>query len=391
MADRRRQFADQRKARGFSQESFAAKLGVDRTTVQRWEKGETSPQPWQRLMISEVLGIPSDRLDVLLAPGAEIAAVPDDEVDALELARQAQASDVGSETLTRLQRLVDELATQYPVVPPHDLLAQVRRCLEYVARLMDARKTLHEHRRLLVIGGWLSLLGATLHIDLKEHRAATARLQTAISLAQHADHAEIQAWCYETDAWRVLTNGEFDRALELSQAAQHFAPAGSSAAIQATAQEGRARARMNQPKETYAAIDRVQRMASSLPTPESPEHHFQYDPGKALSYTATTLAWIGDPAAESHAREVIARLAPAPDVRKWPRRVATANIDLALTLLNRGRLDEACDATQKAILSGRVAPSAQWRALEVIDAVAAHRLPAAAELRDTFHSLNARA
>jgi hypothetical protein len=37
--------------------------------------------------------------------------------------------------------------------------------------------------------------------------------------------------------------------------------------------------------------------------------------------------------------------------------VASANIDLAFVLLERSRLDEACDAAQKTILSGKVVPS----------------------------------
>ncbi len=59
-----------------------------------------------------------------------------------------------------------------------------------------------------------------------------------------------------------------------------------------------------------------------------------------MSITATTLAWAGDSAAEGYAREVIARLSPAGDVSKWPRRVASANIDLALVLLANDRLLE---------------------------------------------------
>lgn len=37
-----------------------------------------------------------------------------------------------------------------------------------VAQLVDARKTLAQHRRLLVADGWLSLLAATLDIDLRQ-------------------------------------------------------------------------------------------------------------------------------------------------------------------------------------------------------------------------------
>lgn len=399
MAAKRQRLAQRRKASGYTQEQFADALKVDRTTVQRWEKGEVDPQPHQRPKIAKLLELTSRELDELLesgsllpvpAPGWIAATAPatDDEMDAWELARRVQVSDVGAETLTRLERAFDDLATAYPVTPPAELLERVRQHSAYVVRLLDARKTLSEHRRLLVVGGWLSLFGATLHIDLKQEHAATARLQAAAALARQAEHPEIEAWCYETDAWRVLTDGDYVKALELSLAAQSIAPVGTSALIQATAQEGRARARLGHATETYSAIERVQKMAGKLEMPTRPqEHHYQYDPAKCLAYTATTLAWLGDTAAEPYAREVIERLNPSHDVTKWPRRVASANIDLALVLLTDDRLDEACDAAQKAILSGRVVPSNHWRALEVVNAVEARQLPEAPDLREAYEGL----
>jgi transcriptional regulator with XRE-family HTH domain len=309
------------------------------------------------------------------------------EHEALELARRVDASDVGDETLVRLEAVVDELAMAYPKTPPVALLTRIRQYLSYVDRLLDARKTLGEHRRLLVVGSWLSLLGATVHIDLKQYQGASARLTTAASLARHAGQEEIRAWCYETEAWRLLTEGDYPRAVELSRAAQHVAPTGSSAAVQAAAQEGRAWARLHQPRETYAAIDRVQRLVSPMPKPDRPEHHYRYDPDKSVAYTATTLAWLGDPAAEDYAREIITRLAPHNEVARWPRRAASANIDLALTLLVTDRLDEACDATLRAISSGRVVPSNHWRAAEVVEAVEARQLPEATVLREAYEGL----
>ncbi|MFC1421539.1 hypothetical protein [Streptacidiphilus cavernicola] len=136
------------------------------------------------------------------------------------------SSDVGNETLRRLERAFDELATAYPSTPPQELLERVRRHSAYVAHLLDAKKTLSEHRRLLEVGGWFSLLGATLHIDLKQEDAATARLVTAATLAQESEQDEIHAWCYETTAWRVLTNGDYTQAAELAVVAQSIAPKG---------------------------------------------------------------------------------------------------------------------------------------------------------------------
>ncbi|MEU2607230.1 helix-turn-helix transcriptional regulator [Streptomyces albus] len=393
MASKRQKLAERRKACGYNQEEFAEAIGVDRSTVQRWENGSNEPQPWLRPKIQKILGITSAELDSLLfldSPQSftvSVAQAADDEIEALELIRRVCASDVGAETLSALEGAFDNLAMQYPVSAPHVLLESVRRHSAYVMHLMNARMTLAEQNRLFMVGGWLQLLAATLHIDLHQDRAASARLKAAATLAQHAGSKEIEAWCFETEAWRVLTDGNYRRALELSQAAQKLAPVGTSVSIQATAQEGRARARLGEAKETYSAVDRVRKMSASLVPHKGTEHHYQYDPAKSLAYTATTLAWVGDPAAENYAREVISRLSPAEDIQKWPRRVASANIDLALTLLGGDRLDEACYAAQRAILSGKIVPSNHWRALEVVQAVEAKRLPEAADLRDAFQGM----
>jgi tetratricopeptide (TPR) repeat protein len=312
----------------------------------------------------------------------------DQELESLELARRVAATDVGEETLVRLEQALDDLATRYPVTPPNELLHAVRRHLSYVAHLVDARKTLSEHRRLLVAGGWLSLLAATLDIDLKHRRAARAHLRTAQTLALQAGHAEIHAWCFETKAWSVLTDGDYAHALALSRAAQRIAPHGSSAHVQATAQEGRAWARLGQRKETYDALGRVAKLVSPMPRPDRPEHHYRYDPGKAVAYTATTLAWVGDPAAEPYAREVIDRMRTAETAGRWPRRVASAQLDLALALLAADKLDEACAHAQNALESGRVVPSNHWRALEVVAAAEARGLTEARDLRETYEAMH---
>ena len=409
-----------RKAADVTQGQLASACFLDRTTVSHIEKGRARADEafWQTADVATAAGgqllaayrqLEAARQEQEAAGRArELATVrakadgyrgvpligwdvpstsADDEIAALELARRVAASDVGDETLTRLELAFDELAMAYPVTPPAELLERLRQHLGYVTTLLDGRMTLAEQKRLIVVGGWLSLLAATVHVDLGQSAAATARLRTAASLAQHAGHDEIRAWCFETEAWRVLTNGDYRQAVELSRAAQQLAPAGSSVAIQSTAQEGRAWARLHQPRETYEAIERVNKLVSPLKRPDRPEHHYRYDPDKATSYTATTLAWVGDPAAETYAREIIARLKPSEGNGKWPRRVAAANLDLALTLLVTNRLDEAADAAQQAILSGRVVPSNYWRAAEVVEAVEGRQLPEARVLREAYEEL----
>ncbi len=308
-----------------------------------------------------------------------------DEIAAVEFGRLAEATEVGTGTVERLELAVDELAIAYPSRPSAELYGRVRDYLRYVGGLLDARMTLAEHRRLLVVGGWLSLLAATTLIDLHRDQAAVAHLRTAAQLARESEHAEIAAWCLETQAWQVLTAGDYQRAADISQAAQRIAPTTGSAFIQATAQEGRAWARLGAAAETRAVLTRVEALVSPLPMPERPEHHYRYDPPKAQVYVATTLSWLGDKAAEGLARQVLAAI-EAPGARPRPRRAALARLDLALALTAADKHDEAAGVTLEAIRSGRLAPVDGRRAREIVLAVAGRGVPEAAELTEAYQA-----
>jgi hypothetical protein len=58
-------------------------------------------------------------------------------------------------------------------------VADVRNHLRYVSDLVDAKSTLAQKRR-LVVGGWLSLLAATLYTDLARKRATAARRNRSV-------------------------------------------------------------------------------------------------------------------------------------------------------------------------------------------------------------------
>lgn len=368
-----------RDQRGLSVRALAGKVRYGKSHIHDLATGRRQPTPDIARRLDDALGAGGEL--VALANGAAGAA--GDEVEALELARRVTASDVSAETLDQLERVFDDLATAYTATPPGDLLPRIRTHLTYVGQLMDAKTTLAQQRRLVTLGAWLSLLAATVHIDLRQHSAAYARLGTAATLAEHADHPEIRAWCLETQAWDVLTGGDYRHAVDLAQQAQAIAPAGSSAHIQATAQEGRAWARLHRQAETRAVLDRVDRLTSSLPVPDRPEHHYRYDPSKADSYKATTLAWAWDPAAEELTRAVIAQLeSAAAGGLARPRRLVSARLDLGLALLAADKPDEAAAEALAAVTSGRVVPSNWWRAAELAAGVERTGIPEAVDLRD---------
>lgn len=71
MAARRKVFIRVRKAAGFTQESFAEAIHVDRSTVARWEQGTREPLPYQRPKLARLLKITISELDELLHEDAD--------------------------------------------------------------------------------------------------------------------------------------------------------------------------------------------------------------------------------------------------------------------------------------------------------------------------------
>jgi transcriptional regulator with XRE-family HTH domain len=66
---KRRALAERREIVGHSQETLARIVGVEPTTVGRWERGETSPQPWSRPRLADALTVSVEELNNMLTDG----------------------------------------------------------------------------------------------------------------------------------------------------------------------------------------------------------------------------------------------------------------------------------------------------------------------------------
>ena len=331
----------------------------------------------------------------LSSPNEVLQAVPDqlaDELEALELIQRVEASDLGAATLEGLTLAVDSLCRRYQVTSPADLLGAIRPYRQHVSRLLGTRATLVQRRQLMVLGGWLSLLGACVAVDLNYRQAALANRETARQLARHADHSELEAWAFEIQAWQALLDAQYPEAIELCQAGQQMAGRQTSAAAQLTVQEARAWARLGTAKETYATLERAATVLGRLPLPAHPEHHFTFDPGKLTSYAATTLAWLGNSKeAEESAREVIRYYEHEVLPGQAPRRLATARLDLALVMARQDCLEEACYLGNLALASERLVPSNIWRAAELDSALTSrHSVPEVREFHERYVAVRQR-
>jgi transcriptional regulator with XRE-family HTH domain len=76
MGVRRTAFIAARKAAGYSQEGLAERVGVDRSTVGRWEAGVVTPQPWHRPRLASALGLSLQALAASLESADTTTATP---------------------------------------------------------------------------------------------------------------------------------------------------------------------------------------------------------------------------------------------------------------------------------------------------------------------------
>jgi hypothetical protein len=190
---------------------------------------------------------------------------PDAVVEAMELARLAEASDVGADALASVERAVERLRGAAASAPPGSLLPAVRAQRRYVGRLLDGRLTVAQRRRLLTAAGWLSVVLARLHFEAGERDAAEASRDAAWRLARQAGNAELAAWVLEAGAWWALVDGRLREAVELARAGQDRAPPASSAAVQLALHEAQAWRQLGDPAEAEGALRQAALLRGMLP------------------------------------------------------------------------------------------------------------------------------
>ena len=227
----------------------------------------TGPGPAAAVAVRPVIpGAPVARGLAATAPPGLGGHLPADPVlEAIELARQAEASELGEEAMAGLERAVARLQRAALATPPEELIPSVRARRRYAGRLLEGPLALGRHRRLLVAAGWLSLLLARLHFDAGDREAAEADRDTAFRLACQADHAELAALAAELLTSWALADGRFDDALTLARTGQDLAPPASAAALQLALDEAEALASLGRREEAAGAHHLAALTSAMLP------------------------------------------------------------------------------------------------------------------------------
>ncbi|MGH3647401.1 MAG: helix-turn-helix domain-containing protein [Micromonosporaceae bacterium] len=400
-----------RRRAGFSQESLAEAVGVDRSTVVRWEAGETDPQPFTRSKLARALGLTASQLSELLSeaeakalPMGSLAMNPEEQttaeietlpplsagdatdrrqalrilgtsalgagvlatrtgnffeqsaLEAMEFTRRAEASQLGPRTLEHLELTVSDMAASFSRTPPHELFPEARWYRHQVQELIAGQHTLREGRELYRSAGWLSIVLAWLSNDLGDPRAAEAHCIDAWEHGWQAEDNIICAWAMDSRATINMYSNRPAAARDAAERGLAQAPPGSAAAVRVSAQLARAHAKLGHADQFEAVLRDTHVRLNQL------EHHdsglFSADSGRLASYAASSYIWLGQPqAAMPHAKEAITFYADVRPEERSPTREAISRLDLALAHAERGQPDNAAEEIENALGSERITGS----------------------------------
>lgn len=245
---------------GLTQEGLADEVGVEFSTVGRWERGDITPQPWRRRRIATALGISLETLQQLLTAGPPLdttdtastrpaadrpasasarrsgaddldpGAVGRDAHDAAHFARAVAGSRIDRATLDQLERDIHRFAADYVARPLAELFTDIRHLRGDVFRLLRTNRYPNQMRQLYRHASRASGLHAHVCLDLGDYRAAHEHARTAYLCADLADHHGMRAWVRGLQSLIAYWDGRYADAATFARDGSRFPASGSVAA-----------------------------------------------------------------------------------------------------------------------------------------------------------------
>jgi tetratricopeptide (TPR) repeat protein len=319
-----------------------------RRNWKRWEAGDAEPDEFYKPLIARTFGTVTNSLfPRSLSVSSTILARTG--MDTLEIVSRLRTSDVSAGVLDALRITADQLCSEYPYMAPDQLCLEGRQWLRRVTQLLDQRLTLDQHREVLVLAGWIALLVGCVEYDLGDRMAAEATRKSALSLGSESGNSEIVGWAHEMQAWYALTQGDYRRTVQASDAGQAAAPA-HGVSVQLAGQKAKAWARIGDRRQVEVALDEGRRLLEKMPYPENLDHHFVVDPAKFDFYAMDCYRLLGeDRLAEMYARQVIETGTRFDGTESSPMRNAEARVTLGVVAARQGDLDQAVEFGNSAL------------------------------------------
>lgn len=193
MAAKRVRLAQRRKAAGYSQEKLAEHLGVERSTVVRWETAETEPQPWARPKLAAALMIAADELQDLLDDVVLIQVEPSERMSyVLE-----HPSRVDLVAVAYLHERIRQLDEGYDQAPSTALLGPAGHVHGQVTYLREHAVNPQVRKALYEVEAESATFMGQLVWDVsqrRDHEAPIAYLDQAVHAARHGHNPCTEAY-----------------------------------------------------------------------------------------------------------------------------------------------------------------------------------------------------
>jgi transcriptional regulator with XRE-family HTH domain len=203
MLGRRQRLAMRRKTVGLSQERLAEVVGVDRSTVVRWERGVTDPQPWHRPRLALALKLSVEDLAELLANVEDAPSQPNERLD--YVLRHPSRVDVV--TVAYLRAQVKHLDELYEHVPSALLLAETGQLFGQAVFLRQHAARAVVQRELVAMIAEAAILMGQLVWDASQRRgsgASNTYLGEAVSAARQIGDSVVEAYAELRQSYLAL-------------------------------------------------------------------------------------------------------------------------------------------------------------------------------------------
>jgi transcriptional regulator with XRE-family HTH domain len=366
---KRARLAQRRRVVGLSQEMLAEQLGVDRSTVIRWERGVTSPQPWQRPNLASALEVSLNELDALL--------------DTNPLARSAQAAPPvsshpallrgvgdGSDDLATIQLL--RLADRQ--VGGTQLYATVIDYLRHTVapRLFGTVDHVADHNLFTAAAALTEMAGWMAH-DAGRDDTAEQHFQRALGLAAAGNDRKLGAHILASLGHLCHHRRQPERALRYVRQGRQRLVGHQHPDLQSRlfAMEARGLAMLRQRTECAKMLRSSERSVELGTEADDSAWASSFDYAALAAEAARCFRDLGQLASAKRYAEQVITLRPA----DRPRSRAFAQLMLVSILVSQGKIDHACAVAREALDATRLVRS--YLVLEQLDNVrrilAAHR------------------
>ncbi|MET7280960.1 helix-turn-helix transcriptional regulator [Kribbella sp. NPDC005582] len=293
MGHKRTRLAQQRKAAGLSQERLAEILGVDRSTIGRWEAGDTDPQPWLRPRVAAALDLSTDELRAVL--DGTPAPPEDPQVhDSLPGSTSSRLGAPEAHVLLDARRHYERMYRNSGGLPAK---VQLERFLsEHAAPLLAGSIRDSRNRDALRAMGSLVALAGICSYDCEQYGAAQWYFRRALQFADDAEDLPFGAYIDALMVNQALALRDFRQAADHVEEAIGYAGRQISPALEADlrAMQANAYAAMGERQLTYVSITHSESAAQRIRTSEEPPETGYVQPGLIEAKLGEALISLGD-------------------------------------------------------------------------------------------------